>query len=127
MGFGQILISYCKFLISRPLKLGILGDCIIVIFKVIFKNARKYFFVDSPITWWCPKFATRKWPFYNHFCSFFRQQHENILLLKTEVLIVILRCCSCLNYTWIKSLCFPFCKKQKLVNPWKAIFQHFYK
>ena len=39
MGFWQILISYCKFLMSRPLKWYIIGDCILIISKVIHKNA----------------------------------------------------------------------------------------
>ena len=29
------------------------------------------FFVDSPIRWCCPKFATHKWSFYNHFLFIF--------------------------------------------------------
>ena len=39
--FYQILISYCKFFMSRPLKWGIVGACIIIISKDIHKNDEK--------------------------------------------------------------------------------------
>ena len=38
----QILISFCKFLMSKPLKWGILGDSTIIIFKVTHKSAWKH-------------------------------------------------------------------------------------
>ena len=66
----------------RPLKWGILGACTITLSKNIHKNAWKKFFIDLQIRWRCPKFAIHKWPFYNHFWSFFRQQltqlHKNL-------------------------------------------------
>ena len=40
--FWQILISYCKFLMPRPLKWGILGACIIILSQDIHKNAGRY-------------------------------------------------------------------------------------
>ena len=59
--FWQILISYCKFLMSRPFKWDILGICTIIVSKDIHKNLWKYFFKDSPesifffqiCTLWC--------------------------------------------------------------------------
>ena len=44
----QILISYCKFLMSRPLN----EDFTIIIFKVIHKNAQKYgnLFYESDVS-----------------------------------------------------------------------------
>ena len=46
----------------RPLKLGILDDCTIILSKDIHKNASKYFFMDLPIRGQCLKFAIHKWP-----------------------------------------------------------------
>ena len=51
----------------RPLKLGILDDCTIILSKDIHKNASKYFFMDLPIRGQCLKFAIHKWPLYDQF------------------------------------------------------------
>ena len=51
----------------RPLKLGILDDCTIILSKDIHKNASKYFFMDLPIRGRCLKFVIHKWPLYDQF------------------------------------------------------------
>ena len=51
----------------RPLKLGILDDCTIILLEDIHKNAAKYLFMDQPIRGRCLKFAIHKWPLYDQF------------------------------------------------------------
>ena len=47
------------------------------------------------------KHITHKWPFLDHFGSFFANYMS--IFHKTEVQTVILRCLGCLNLNWIKS------------------------
>ena len=67
--------------------------------------------MDLPIKGWYPKFAIHKWPFYDHFWSFFVNYVKNFH--KTEVPTVILRYLTCLNLNWISGF---FCKLTKLTK-----------
>ena len=47
--FWQIVISYCKFLMSKALKWNILGVCTIIVSKDIYKNLWKNLFMVAPV------------------------------------------------------------------------------